>query len=233
MAISELWLPQPTAPSRLAVEAQRLAEQVQRTLPFAWVPAVAGALLAVPALASLNGSAQWATLGAIAMSVVWVQLVSLMAWSGSDGLALGRHEAHTTDDVLRPLRKQGWRVQDHVPVGPRTVDHVAVGRGGVLLLESRHRRTLTAADLDWAAHQAQAARRDALASLGRAYEQVPVLPVIVAWSADHDLPEVVGGVPVVHGDELPAFLARYRSGPLTEYQVEAAAERLHARSAAA
>lgn len=226
MAISQIWLPQPRLGN---VVGQHLVDVVRRTLPFAWVPAAVGAVAAVPALASLNGAAQWAVLGVIAMTVVWAQLFSLVAWSGSEAL-MSRHEDHSTDDVLRPLRKQGWKVLRETAVGSRTVDHVAVGPGGVLVMESRFRRTLTADDLEWAARQAQRSRRDVLGALGTAFEQVPVLPVIVAWNAESvDTPTFVGGVRVVRGNQLAEYLELFQVERLSADQVTAGAALLAPR----
>jgi hypothetical protein len=179
-----------------------------RTAPFAWVPVAAGACLLLPALASLNGTAQWATVAAIAIGVVWSQLASLAAWVGSDRLLAGDGDT-TLAEVLRHKRHAGWRILRN-PTLPAVgrVHHIAVGPGGVVVVETKWRRNPTADDLEWAAARAQRVQRATTALLRPVLGEVPVVPVIVTSSSDDGptLPAYVGGVRVLDVDELAVWL---------------------------
>ena len=150
MAISEIWLPRPAGPAKVL---HNVGEQVQRTLPFAWVPVAVGLALTLPVVTTFDGQAQWAVVGMVAIAVVFAQLTSLVAWSGSETLAVSRSQDRSTDEVLRHLRRDGWKILRDVNVGGRNVDHLAVGPGGVLVVETKVRSHLTTEDLAWATGQ--------------------------------------------------------------------------------
>jgi hypothetical protein len=202
-------------PSRsLASDLQHAAAWVRRTLPFAWVPAAAGVLLLVPIVGLLDGPAQWAAIGVLASAVVWGQLVSYLAWSRSQQLetaVVGRTE-RTTADILRPLRRQGWKV-----VG----DHLAIGPGGIVVLESKYRRNLTRGDLEWAAAHVQRRQSQVAGSLLPMLDGAPVVPVIVVWGADTEaeVASYVDGVAVVPGDGLASWLEVFGTERLSPTQV--------------
>lgn len=234
MAISEIWLPRPAGSARVL---HSVGEQVQRTLPFAWVPVAVGLGLVLPVVASFDGTAQWAVVGGLAIGVVLAQLTSLVAWSGSETLAVSRSHERTTDDVLRPLRRSGWKVLRDVSVGGRTVDHLAIGPGGVLVVETKVRSHLTADDLAWATGQVQRSRLAVHAILtgDGSGPPVPVVPVVVTWGThpdDVEPPAYVDGVRVVRGEQLGEWLEIFQTPRLTSTQVDAAWARIWARSVA-
>jgi hypothetical protein len=209
-------------PSRsLATDVQHAAAWVRRSLPFAWVPAAAGLALVTPIVGLLDGPAQWTALGILAIAVVWGQLLSYLAWSRSQQLAtvvVGRTAERTTADVLRPLRRQGWKV---------IADQVAIGPGGVVVFESKFRRTLTKDDLAWAATHVQRRQADVAGALLPVLDGAPVVPVLVTWGADPDeLPSYVDGVALVQGEELAAWLEVFATERLSPTQVVTAWARM-------
>jgi hypothetical protein len=213
--LPQIALPLPARSRSLATDVQQAAAWVRRSLPFAWIPAAAGLALVVPIVGLLDGPAQWIALSVAAMAVVWGQLLSYVAWSRSQQLAtvvVGRAAERTTADILRPLRRHGWKV-----IG----DQVAIGPGGVVVLESKFRRTLTKDDLAWAAAQVQRRQADVAGALLPVLDGAPVVPVIVTWGADPDadLPSYVDGVALVHGDALAAWLESFATERLTPTQV--------------
>jgi hypothetical protein len=215
MAVAQVSLPR-TSPARsLAVDLQHLAAWVRRSLPFAWVPAACGLAL-VPALVGmLDGRTQWAALGGLALAVVWGQLVSYAAWSRSQQLAVpARAPQRTTGDVLRPLRRQGWKV-----VG----DGIAIGPGGVVVLESKYRRTITDEDLAWAARHVQRRKRQLAGLLLPVLDGAPVVPVIVTWAGEdgssRERAGYVDGVALVAGEDLAGWLEVFGRERLSPTQV--------------
>ncbi len=42
-----------------------------------------------------------------------------------------------TAQELRPLREHGWKLVNHVGLGPGDQDHVVVGPGAVVLIETK------------------------------------------------------------------------------------------------
>jgi hypothetical protein len=220
MAVAHVSLPRPLVGRSLSVELAPALAWVRRSLPFAWVPAAVG-LAAVPALvALLDGPAQWVGLGVLALAVVWGQLLSYLAWSRSQQLAAPhRSEQRTTADVLRPLRRQGWRI-----VG----DTVAIGPGGVVVLESKYRRTLTADDLAWAARNVQRRKRQVAGVLLPVLDGAPVVPVLVTWAPEDapEAPRYVDGVALVPGDELAGWLEVFATERLSPTQVATAWARM-------
>lgn len=197
-----------------------------RTLPFAWVPVAIGAVLVVPVVASLDGTAQWATLAAVSMAVVWSQLGSLVAWAGAEQLVAADGEP-TIADVLRHKRHDGWKLVHGTSLAQgRRIDHIAVGPGGVVVVETKWRRDPTLGDLEWAAAKVQRHQRTVATVLRPVLGEVPVVPVIVTASAGdaaegHALPTYVGGVRVIAVEDLAAWLEVFDTPRLTATKVAA------------
>ena len=127
-----------------------------------------------------------------------------------------------TGQTLRELESQGWRIIHDLKASYGNIDHVAVGPGGVFLLDSKRWRGSVTVDgdsavvrriegpgSDWrftspAPVRCQAAQvSEAIRASTRA--TVWVIPVIVVWG---DFPQVVAGdtCKFVHGDALAGWL---------------------------
>jgi membrane protein implicated in regulation of membrane protease activity len=237
MAISEIWLHRPAkrrtewkGRSWSAFEARVAGRRwFRNTLPFAWMPVVAGAACSVPALLLTHGGTRWLALGAVWASVVWVQLVTFLLWSGAGSLVIGHLAESSTEDVLRRHRRNGWRVAQDATLGRgHEIDHVAIGPGGVIVIETKWRRDVRDDALSWAARQALQGTREVTTVLRPVLHDAPVIPVVVVWgpdSAEH-LPRSIDGVRVVHGPDLSAWLDSFDADRLAPAEVLTAWEHL-------
>ena len=155
-------------------------------------------------------SGAWLAL-ASSLVVYWVTIAS-----GSATRLMGQVGEQWTAAELRTLARHGWKTVHHVFVGPHELDHVAVGPGGVVVLDSKWtawRRALP----DDAGEFALAARRigeraDMLArTLRHLTGQCPVHCAVVVWGPEVAISDAVHGVPlekaaVVAGDQLRDWL---------------------------
>lgn len=66
---------------------------------------------------------------------------SLVLLSGTAPLMMGELAEQWTAQELRPLTKHGWRLVNHFGLGYGGQDHVLVGPGGVVLLETKSSAT--------------------------------------------------------------------------------------------
>jgi len=181
-------------------------------------PLVIGANLAAARWSSLRWSAGLVTGMVVAMFVIarmspphWIE-----KWQ--DG-AVGEQR---TGRSLRELESQGWRIFHDLAASHGNIDHVAVGPGGVFLLDSKRWRgsvtvegdsavvrRLEDPDLHWRftspAHVKGLAVEVSEAIRASTRATVWVTPVIVVWG---EFAQVVGGdtCKFVHGDALARWL---------------------------
>ena len=172
--------------------------------------------MAVTAAALIVGAwMAWFIAGAFygASVALWVALFELIDpvgrrwWQGSDGEA-------ATSGQLRRCRRQGWRVVHNLMLEAGDIDHIAVGPGGVVAIETKS----TDADWEWLSRQSihRGWTRQASSSAARARAlvrqhaglAVQVRPVVAAWVrglADVG-PVECNGVRIVHGSTLADLL---------------------------
>jgi hypothetical protein len=127
-------------------------------------------------------------------------------------------------DVLRHKRHDGWKVVHGTSLAQgRRIDHIAVGPGGVVVVETKWRRDPTVGDLEWAAAKVQRNQRTVSAVLRPVLGEVPVVPVIVTASATESnaVPAYVGGVRVLAVEDLAAWLDVFDTPRLTAAKVAA------------
>ena len=146
------------------------------------------------------------TIGALAM------LVILM--TGTGPTSMGATAERRTAGELRALKRAGWRVVNHFPMRAWDIDHVLVGPGGVIAVETK-----------WSANGWTLDRPNE--RLNRAIDQVSgnakslrlwhdlrslgiesVIPVVFLWGRNgegsysaHAEPCTIAGVTVIHGFE--------------------------------
>lgn len=72
------------------------------------------------------------TAGLAGLLVVWVMQVT-----GTAPTMMGDLAEQWTASELRPLRRRGWRLVNHVRLRPWDIDHVVVGPGGALAVETK------------------------------------------------------------------------------------------------
>jgi len=68
----------------------------------------------------------------VSMLALWVTLVTGTAYR-----SMGATAEEWTASELRPLRRRRWRVANHVALGRPDIDHVLVGPGGVIAVETK------------------------------------------------------------------------------------------------
>lgn len=153
--------------------------------------------------------------------------------SGTAPLMMGELAEQWTAQELRPLAKHGWRLVNHFGLGYGDQDHVLVGPGGVVLLETKW--SATPWDLDDREHFFQMAVAQTTRNAGQLQKWAgvarhgrPVVePVLVLWgqagkrAADVPVRRHASGVLVVPGQQLQDWALRRGRDQLTQQQVEA------------
>lgn len=194
------------------------------------LPPVLAAVLVPDPLARgfLLGAAAAGTAGVLA---VWVLQVT-----GTAPLMMGDLAEQWTASELRPLRRSGWRLVNHLLVKPGDVDHVLIGPGGAWAVETKWSATpwqLTPPDerVRAAAEQVSgSARRLRLWTEFRRTGVPDVHAVVVLWGPGsaqlHVPPEGldVGGVAVLPGPAAERWRDTLRRDVLTDAQVDQAWE---------
>ena len=140
--------------------------------------------------------------------------------SGTAPLMMGEWAEQWTAQELRPLRKHGWRLVNHFGLGGGDHDHVLVGPGGVVLVETKWGGTPWDVDAKSVVFQRaleQTARNAKQLALWHGVAQhgrPKVEPVLVVWGpaarALRALParRHASGVVVLAGEQVQAWLLR-------------------------
>jgi hypothetical protein len=200
-----------------AGEARRLQYRFVRrqwrrlTLATATMLAVTPGVLLLPSAGRQFFAGAWLALVA-SLVVYWVTIAS-----GSATRLMGQVGEQWTAAELRELARHGWKIVHHVFVGPHELDHVAVGPGGILVLDSKWtawRRALPADAGEFAlAAQRIAERADMLArTLRHLTGKCAVHSAVVVWGPDVTIEHAgdAGGLerrPVLAGEQLRDWLA--------------------------
>lgn len=206
---------------------------------FAGVVVVIG--VAAVALAGwlIGAWSAWFVAGAwyAAMVGTWLAAFELIDPVGRRWLAGAEGEKWTAEQ-LRRLRRRGWRVVHNVMLEGGDIDHVVIGPGGVVAVETKS----PDAGWEWLLKEgivdrwADQATRSAFRTeaLVKQYAKLPieVCPLMAVWATGRGAVEPVErrGCRVVHGRDLAAELAA-RIPTLTSDQVDQihAAIELYAR----
>lgn len=75
--------------------------------------------------------------GALAASGLWGSAYLVATMSGSSPPLLGQLAEQWTAGELRRLRKRGWRLLNQVHFRPWDIDHVVLGPGGAIVVETK------------------------------------------------------------------------------------------------
>lgn len=152
--------------------------------------------------------------------------------SGSAPLMMGEMAEQWTAQELRPLREHGWKLVNHFGLGPGDQDHVVVGLGGVVLVETKWGGTpwdVDGADVFFRRALEQTARNARQLALwhGVAKHGRPgVEAVLVVWGPaarklrEHPVRRHDSGVVVMSGDDLRVWMHRRGRDRLSTSQVE-------------
>jgi len=167
-------------------------------------------------------------------SALWLWVVQV---TGTAPTMMGDLGEQFTAAELRTLSRSGWSVVNHVLLQTRDIDHVLVGPGGVIAVETKW------SSLPWTVDPPENRIRDAVESIRAHARQLTlwhslkslgvgqVRPVLILWGARADeIPlTLADGVPVAGGPAARAWLATLGSDALTDEQVRRAWEALDAR----
>jgi hypothetical protein len=152
--------------------------------------------------------------GAYVATVGWVLVGFVLLRSGAASLAMGEAGEVWTSEELRRLRRGRWRVMNRVVLSWGDIDHVALGPGGVAVLETKW-----SAD-GWATEDAAHRIKAAVKQVERNAERIrgfirpelanaPIHSAVVLWGPRHERKEwtaVESRVPVLRARELRQWL---------------------------
>jgi hypothetical protein len=190
---------------------------------------------------ALGGACLWAipniAIRSYAAGLLTATIVGFLAhqvtqMAGTSGAAMGEIAEQWTAQELRKLRRQGWRVVNHLMLRVWDIDHVLVGPGGVYAVETKWSAQpweLNPPDarITSAVRQAKSNARDlSLWQPIKAVGAVPARAVVVLWGgmADAmrvDAPVFIDDVVVVTGRMLDGWRTSLPEAGLTDEQVEA------------
>lgn len=170
--------------------------------------------------------------GAYAASAVWFSVLTLWQLSGVGHLQLGDLGERWTAQELHALERDGWRPIHHIVFRHWDVDHVAVGPGGVVVIETKGGRTEWSdaryqARLQAAAGQARRNADDTRRALRHIIKDAPVHSAVALWPSRN----VVGirtldGTTLLPGRRLAEWVRELPAGSLDPDTIDTAWERL-------
>ncbi|WP_157695295.1 nuclease-related domain-containing protein [Nakamurella panacisegetis] len=136
--------------------------------------------------------------------------VLVMQLTGTAPLGMGAQAEVWTASELRPLRRHGWRMANHLLLRFGDIDHLLVGRHGVLVIETKWSADTWSLDSDRVGKALQQVKRNAhdiriwRPELRHGSPEV-VRPVLFLWGGTRsDVPkpdhvETINGVDVIYG----------------------------------
>lgn len=168
---------------------------------------VVGALLVGAWMAWFIAGAVYA--GTLALWLTMFELVDPVSRrfaKGADGEEFTAHE-------LRRHSRKGWRCIHNVALESGDIDHIVVGRGGVVAIETKcpdagwawlRRQNI---HIPWVRQAARSAMKASALVRQHSGMRVEVHPVVVVWARGLAGDSVeVDGVRVLHGTDLGSFL---------------------------
>jgi hypothetical protein len=150
-------------------------------------------------------------LGVILSSGIWFSIYEVGTTSGEAPARAGQLAERWTARELRRLRRRGWFLVNELVYRKWDIDHVVVGPGGVLVLETKYsssgweKSSYTDGVLSQAAQSAADSAKDVWLVSGKAIlPRELVQPIVVLWGGgyDQDRPAPVDGVLVIPGSQL-------------------------------
>ena len=153
--------------------------------------------------------------GAWLASVVWFLTFLVVQLSGSASMEMARIAEQWTAQELRRLRRRGWKVVSHTIPKYGDIDHIAVGPGGLLVLETKWRSDPSDFDdqgwLTAGCRKLSENARLVRLSLQARLQDAPTRTAFVCWSPSGSSgsrfePVEVEGVAVIPGPKFRAWL---------------------------
>lgn len=226
--------------------ARRRARTAQRRYVRAHcrlLAAAALALLAPVLLAALlvpSTQVRYFLLGADLAGTTGVLAVWVLQVTGTGPAMMGDLAEQWTAAELRGLRRGGWRLVNQLALRPWDIDHVLIGSGGAVVVETKWSANPWVLDppderVRRAVRQAQGNARD-LRLWGRSRAQgfAQVLPVVMLWGPGSSQLDLIhlDGVAVVPGPSAKAWRDSLPCRVLTAEQIQDAWStlELHARA---
>lgn len=214
-----------------------IRERHRQTVRTQWrlLALLAAALLALFGVAAVfaSGPLQRGVIVGMGVTFTACAVAALVVLtSGSAPLMMGEMAEQWTAQELRPLREHGWKLVNHFGLGPGDQDHVVVGPGGVVLVETKWGGTpwdVDGGDVFFRRALEQTARNARQLALwhGVAKHGRPgVEPVLVVWGPaarklrEHPVRRHDSGVVVMSGDDLRDWMHRRGRDRLSTSQVE-------------
>lgn len=187
-------------------------------------------LAAVPALLAADSDfARGAIVGSTAVMSVALPTGLLFVFAGLGPAIAGEAAEQWTADAIRVMEDQGWRVAHHIVFDDGyDADHVLVGPGGVIVIETK-----------WSSYDWKRDDRRVRAAIGqvsrrghalRRHLGVDVTTVVVLWGRaaaaldDTSSRQRTAGVRVMTGDALSTWLLGRSRGVLDQIQQDTAWE---------
>ena len=191
--------------------AQMRMEYLRRARWFILVEGVV--LLALTPLALLAPA--WLRqflVGGWVVSVAWRLWHQVVVESGSSTRDMGASAEQWTSTALGTLRRKGWRVVNHVVLRHWDIDHVAVGPGGLVVVQTKWASDeVGLRDLATWAERLERDAKDLRLVLRPRLGACPVHTLLTVWGPaarrDEAFPvEPVGGVRVLPGRRLASAI---------------------------
>jgi Nuclease-related domain len=147
----------------------------------------------------------------------WLLAFQVVLASGTAPRMMGDRGEQFTASELRRMRRRGWRVMNHVALKRHSdIDHVAIGTGGVLVIETKWSGDPWTLDAGADERVRRAVDRTAshATDIRRMFPNhvapSAIVPVLVLWggyNGDDVGRRVIDGVTVLRGAELRDWLA--------------------------
>lgn len=195
---------------------------------LAVVALIAFIFAALPLVLLLPGWSRGLAAGAWSATGVCLVAFQVVLASGTAPQMMGERGEQLTASELRRLARRGWSVINHVALTRYgDIDHVVVGHGGVLVIETKWSGepwTLDGRGDDRVRAAADRVSSDASRIRSLFPSQIKpsaVFPVVVLWgghSADDVEKRVIDGVTVLRGTELRGWLGALEPRVLTSDQ---------------
>jgi hypothetical protein len=188
--------------ARTSIRKRRRATVKEQWRSLAALAAATRALFVVAAVFATGPLQRGFILGSGAVITVAMAAALAVLTSGTAPLTMGELAEQWTAQEVRPLQEHGWRLINHFGLGTGDYDHVLVGPGGVVLVETKWGGTpwdVDARDLAFRLALEQTARNakqlamcDGVVKHGRPQ----VEPVLAVWGpAGRRLRDAIGSVP--------------------------------------
>jgi hypothetical protein len=184
-----------------------------------------------PVVLLMPGWCQQFAFGVILSPAVWAALYLIATLSGSASPLLGQLGEQWTAGELRRQGRRGWHLANRVLLRPASdIDHVLIGPGGALVVESKYRSEGWASSratdevVARAVQQAEENVHDIWLFLKPAIPRELVRPVVVLWGRASESISIrsVRGVTLVPGSQFRRWLGDLASDGIDQVSVEAA-----------